>query len=209
MKRIGFPKYTPGRVYLVKFGDRYVTDLRGNIDYRRDAAVMLTNRADAERFGRRLQKRYGSDIPFSIEAAYPSGGMTIDNPLPSNTQGMRSPYYVLTDQYGRANSIMTETESRRFPGMNFSGPYTSMKAAQRAHSRTADSAGTPHIPGKLEPLKNPPRTKIYEEIEAIYARKGPGHKCDAACRRAGHRYVHKFKTRAKVLGNADGSLTIK
>ncbi|MFA5430375.1 MAG: hypothetical protein WC329_04380 [Candidatus Omnitrophota bacterium] len=58
---------------------------------------------------------------------------------------------------------------------------------------------------------NPPCVKVYERIEEIVARKGPGHRCDAACRAAGHMYRHKFSRRhnAGVFGNSDGSLTIK
>jgi hypothetical protein len=58
-------------------------------------------------------------------------------------------------------------------------------------------------------MLNPRRVKIYDQILQITARKGPGHKCDAACKRAGHIYYHDFKTKNSVYGNPDGSLTIE
>jgi hypothetical protein len=57
--------------------------------------------------------------------------------------------------------------------------------------------------------KNPPRTEIYENLKEIIAVKGPGHRCDTACKRARHTYRHIFKTSPKILGNSDGSLTIR
>lgn len=52
--------------------------------------------------------------------------------------------------------------------------------------------------------------KIYNHIDAVYADKaGMPHKCDAECRRAGHRYVHKFKKRASVYGRPDGSIEVR
>lgn len=56
--------------------------------------------------------------------------------------------------------------------------------------------------------QNPP-IEIYSRIKEIIAVKGPGHKCDAACKRAGHTYRHAFKQKAGVYGNPDGSLTVK
>ena len=65
--------------------------------------------------------------------------------------------------------------------------------------------------GKRTIMKNPPRL-IYHRIRQIIAVKGPGHRCDAKCEAAGHTYRHIFplsKKASKVLGNADGSLTVK
>lgn len=64
---------------------------------------------------------------------------------------------------------------------------------------------------KKNPCENPAAVKVYERIEEIIARKGPGHRCDAECRAAGHLYRHKFSKRhnARIFGNRDGSLTIK
>jgi hypothetical protein len=58
------------------------------------------------------------------------------------------------------------------------------------------------------PRRNPPgrgETQIYDRVLRIEAVKGPGHKCDAACRRAGHRYYHNYsrKEKAGVYGSAD------
>jgi hypothetical protein len=57
-------------------------------------------------------------------------------------------------------------------------------------------------------LNNPP-VKIYDRIKEIVAVKGPGHPCDAACRRARHTYVHKFTSGASIYGMPDGSLVIR
>lgn len=56
--------------------------------------------------------------------------------------------------------------------------------------------------------KNPP-VEVYDRIKEVIAVKGPGHRCDAACRRAGHTYRHKFTSRAGIYGNPNGTLTIK
>lgn len=53
--------------------------------------------------------------------------------------------------------------------------------------------------------ENPPETKIYERVIEVVAVKGPGHRCDAACKRARHTYVHKFTRKSGVYGSADGS----
>ena len=56
---------------------------------------------------------------------------------------------------------------------------------------------------------NPP-VQIYSDVLEIVARKGPRHNCDAACKRAGHTYRHKFtKAGTEVLGNRDGSITLR
>ena len=56
---------------------------------------------------------------------------------------------------------------------------------------------------------NPRAVKVYDRIMEVVARKGPGHKCDAACLRANHTYVHKFKEKAGIYGLPDGSLLVK
>lgn len=53
-------------------------------------------------------------------------------------------------------------------------------------------------------------TMIYSRVLEIRASKaGMDHRCSDACRRAGHRYVHRFKTRASIWGLPDGSLVIE
>jgi hypothetical protein len=65
------------------------------------------------------------------------------------------------------------------------------------------------IESETKSSKNPPRVKVYENIREIVATKGRGHKCDAACRKARHTYIHKFNGSASVYGNPDGTLTIQ
>jgi hypothetical protein len=60
--------------------------------------------------------------------------------------------------------------------------------------------------GELQAIlykKNPPQ--IYGWVTRIEAVKGPGHKCDAECRRHGHRYYHDFsrKNRVELWANSD------
>jgi hypothetical protein len=55
---------------------------------------------------------------------------------------------------------------------------------------------------------NPPLTKIYDRILEVYAQKGPGHKCDAACKRANHIYRHKFTGKHAIYGTHDGNMLI-
>lgn len=73
----------------------------------------------------------------------------------------------------------------------------SAKAAGRSKWSRADFAAAAEtlerILGKPE-QSNPKRTKIYQHCIKIYASKeGMPHNCDDACKKAGHRYVHKFE----------------
>lgn len=56
--------------------------------------------------------------------------------------------------------------------------------------------------------ENPPGRIIYHSVKRIYAQKGPGHKCDAECRRAGHLYVHKFGPGVRCIGLANGDVLL-
>ena len=56
---------------------------------------------------------------------------------------------------------------------------------------------------------NPTATEIYSRIKEIIAVKGPGHRCDAACKRARHTYKHVFSSPARVLGLGNGDILIK
>jgi hypothetical protein len=62
---------------------------------------------------------------------------------------------------------------------------------------------------RMKKLKENPPVEIYSEIKEIIAKKGPGHKCDAACKRAGHTYRHKFSRKAGVYGHPDGHISIE
>lgn len=57
--------------------------------------------------------------------------------------------------------------------------------------------------------KNPARPIVYHRLLRIEAQKGPGHRCDAACKRANHSYYHDFTKGAVVYGNPDGSVLVK
>ena len=48
-------------------------------------------------------------------------------------------------------------------------------------------------------------TPIYKKGVLIYrGQKGPGHKCDPACKRADHWYQHEFKqSRGPAIGSPD------
>lgn len=76
-----------------------------------------------------------------------------------------------------------------------------------AAARKALTRGNPKLPTKFAPGG---ATLIYSRILAIEATKeGIPHDCDAACRRAQHRYRHDFSSKnASVWGLEDGRLLI-
>jgi hypothetical protein len=72
------------------------------------------------------------------------------------------------------------------------------------------AVGVRRVRGKLA-RRNPyraPGVKIYERLSKVYAQKGPGHKCDPKCKRAGHWYYHVFTSRPKMYGLANGDVLI-
>jgi hypothetical protein len=54
-----------------------------------------------------------------------------------------------------------------------------------------------------------PLVEIYDKVLRIVAQKGPGHRCNPACRGAGHTYIHDFTPKPKMYGLADGSILIR
>lgn len=57
---------------------------------------------------------------------------------------------------------------------------------------------------------NPKATKIYENVLRVEAQKGPGHRCDPACKKANHCYYHNFKRPyPSMYGLADKSILIR
>jgi hypothetical protein len=65
-----------------------------------------------------------------------------------------------------------------------------------------------HVFRRASSRRNPPGVKIYERLSKVYAQKGPGHKCDPACKRAGHWYYHVFTSRPKMYGLSNGDVLI-
>lgn len=59
---------------------------------------------------------------------------------------------------------------------------------------------------------NPPATQIYQPTRGVVIagmQKPPGHPCDAACRRAGHKYQHRFKKPVEIIGLANGDVLLR
>jgi len=46
-------------------------------------------------------------------------------------------------------------------------------------------------------------TPIYGQVLSIIAKKGRGHQCSPACKRANHTYIHRFKSRPPMTGSVD------
>lgn len=64
--------------------------------------------------------------------------------------------------------------------------------------------------GSADFQPNPRGTKIYNRIISIRATKaGMPHHCDDECRKHGHRYEHKFKEKASVVGLENGNVLLK
>lgn len=57
--------------------------------------------------------------------------------------------------------------------------------------------------------KNPPRTLIYGQVLEVICKRTGSHRCDAKCRAVGHRYRHVFRSKPRMYGNPDGSVTIR
>lgn len=66
--------------------------------------------------------------------------------------------------------------------------------------------------GELQSIlypENPPPRKIYQRcVEIIASKAGMPHQCDAACKRAGHMYRHKFSKQACIYGLHDGNVLV-
>lgn len=110
-------------------------------------------------------------------------------------RGMEYPVKGLRNPLTRGETRAVKAEARIHAGIRGKGRY--YKGVAEGMRDIAAQYG-----------KNPPETKIYERVVEVVAVKGPGHKCDAACKRARHTYVHKFTRKSGVYGSADGSRII-
>lgn len=102
---------------------------------------------------------------------------------------------------------------RKLPGRERYRVYEGGKIRAKSTTKKKAKAQVKFLRGLshgMKPRKNAP-LEVYQDVVEIVARKGPGHKCDAKCKRANHTYRHKFsqKHHVTIFGNSDGSLTIR
>lgn len=100
----------------------------------------------------------------------------------------------------RRNGTATRTEVR-------SPTRTSTHALTRGNTTLTITGNGNRV--QVPKGKNPPGAIVYHRLLKIEAKKGPGHRCDAACKRADHSYFHDFGPGAVVYGMPDGSLKIR
>jgi len=159
----------------------------------------------------------------------------VDRTAPSGAFGVRvkkSAHDVAIENRTKKNRPVLKAGARRRPRMLRSNPTKTFGSEEKAetYARALKRRGIPALV-KYKDTKagdrwqvlsserareayeyhlggNPP-VKIYDRIKEIVAVKGPGHRCDAACRRARHTYVHKFSSSASIYGMPDGSLVIR
>jgi len=65
---------------------------------------------------------------------------------------------------------------------------------------------------KRKAKANPPAARIYQPTRGVRIagmQKPPGHPCDAACRKAGHKYQHLFKQPVEIWGMPNGDVLLK
>lgn len=69
--------------------------------------------------------------------------------------------------------------------------------------------GVKKFPGlvRIRRIKSNPR-EIYAQVREVIAQKGPGHQCDAACKRANHTYKHKFGKGVRIVGERNGDVRL-
>lgn len=156
---------------------------------------------------------------------------TRNNPLRMNPGRRRNPHIH------RIGATVTGPEVRTNPANAVIGPYSEYAVAQERAMKLKSAGIAKNIridkkKGKwfvsyvdtaamssLDDWKretgdyirgNPPRTKIYQRtIEIVASKAGMPHKCDAACKRAGHKYRHVFKDRnSSIHGLENGKIVI-
>ena len=113
---------------------------------------------------------------------------------------------------GRKNPVRV----RKLPGGGYRVTHDGKVSAARTTKKRATAQarllrGVKHgmIPRKNPAVHRPAKPmEIYGRLLRIEAQKGPGHVCDAQCKKANHCYYHDFSRHARVFGMPDGSLRI-
>jgi hypothetical protein len=73
----------------------------------------------------------------------------------------------------------------------------------------------PAMNPKARPRRNPASVnhgivgQIGGKVRAVVYQKGPGHRCDAACARSGHNYIHRFRERVGMYKLRDGAVLLR
>ncbi len=128
----------------------------------------------------------------------------------------KADYYIGISKTGHKGVLFAEsyTPTRAKYGNQFLRVYGPFLAMREASKFAADKGinvtsfmRVNKVRGKKRLRKNPPSgtVEIYDRIEAIEAQKGDG----SLWPKEKFRHSFKSKTRAKVFGNPDGSLTIR
>lgn len=184
----------------------------------RDFGMTFQRKASAEGYLRRMTMIARKNPLTRSEAARVRAEADIHKGLGYGSHrrtyynGMAAGMRDIAEEYEMENLETNPVRARRLPRskkyrVTDAGRVTAFRTTKKkAQAQARLLRGIAH---GMVPRRNPASTEIYRDIVEIVARKGPGHKCDPACKKAGHTYIHRFKKRGtRVFGNPDGSLTI-